>query len=104
MHFDLFYLLPRAIQYGFAIATFVLLVRLWRMTRQAGFAILAGLLAFTYLQILMLPYLLVSLGSSLMSNAYWYIAAVSAGLTAYAWWRIYAWFRDAYARGQQAGS
>jgi len=95
---DLLLLVPRVVQYACAVVTLILLVQLWRMTRQAGFAVLAGVLLVGYVHTLAIQSIVTLRGAAWLQTYFACFAAITAALVAFAWWRIFVWFRQAYSR------
>lgn len=92
----LYFILPKAIQYGAAIASVVLLILIWRRTRAFGFALFAGVLVLGYASsLLVMPYLAKVTSVGFMSvYAAWYSMFVAI-IGALAWWQIHAHFKRA---------
>lgn len=90
---ELIILLPRLIQYLCAAATLIFLVQSWRVTRHAGFAVLALVLLAGYAQILMVPFLSGTVHAVSLGIIFGIDAAIMSLLTALAWWRIHLWLK-----------
>jgi len=96
---ELYYFLPKALEYGISLASVVLLVLLWRTTRIAGFAGLAGLSLFGHLRALVLtPFLAKTFGAQMTVVYSTYISVVTGLLGAFCLWHVYSHLRQAQAR------
>ena len=95
---NLMLLLPKLIQYACAAATLIFLVQLWRMTRHAGFGVLALVLLIGCLQAIVVPFLVRMPFATSLRMIFAISAALMALVTALAWWRIFLWFKQSYAQ------